>query len=222
MNRNLFFCLCVALYSTSLPPSLRAAEPANAADVRMREALRNTMLQLRDAQNQIAVLQAAQTEAEEKKKELAGQVEVLTRQSAADKDALRKSEEDLGTKVAEQIVEISRLQGSLDKWKVAYKEAVDAARAKEEQRARLASAGAVLQNRVDDQQARNAEMYKVAREILARYEKFGLGEAFLAREPFTGIARAKLDSLVQDYRDKLADQKIGPTAQKAPDQKPKP
>jgi hypothetical protein len=45
---------------------------------------------------------------------------------------------------------------------------------------------------------------------LTRYEKFGLGQALSAREPFTGITRVKLESQVQDYEDKIADQKVKP------------
>ena len=52
--------------------------------------------------------------------------------------------------------------------------------------------------------------YKTGSEILSRYENFGLGEAIVAREPFVGITRVKLQNLIQEYGDKLADQKIKP------------
>jgi hypothetical protein len=45
-------------------------------------------------------------------------------------------------------------------------------------------------------------------EILTRYEKFGLGEAIGAKEPFTGLTRVKLQELVQDYKDKLLNQTV--------------
>jgi hypothetical protein len=53
-------------------------------------------------------------------------------------------------------------------------------------------------------------LFKTANEILTRYEKFALGEALLAKEPFTGIARVKLESQVQDYQDKIADERVKP------------
>jgi hypothetical protein len=52
------------------------------------------------------------------------------------------------------------------------------------------------------------ELYKLGNEILTRYEKFGLGEALQAKEPFVGVSRVKLQALVQDYKDKLLDQAI--------------
>jgi hypothetical protein len=48
-------------------------------------------------------------------------------------------------------------------------------------------------------------MYQAGMEILDRYEKFGLGDAILAREPFTATQRVKFQNLVQDLSDKLTD-----------------
>jgi hypothetical protein len=45
---------------------------------------------------------------------------------------------------------------------------------------------------------------------LDRYEKFGLGDALTAREPFVGLTKVKFQNLVQDYQDKLSDQKVKP------------
>jgi hypothetical protein len=67
-----------------------------------------------------------------------------------------------------------------------------------------------LKNRGDDLRRRNNELFKLGNEILSRYEHFGLGTALTAREPFTGITKVKLQSLVQDYQDKLAEQKVKP------------
>jgi len=37
-----------------------------------------------------------------------------------------------------------------------------------------------------------------------------LGEAIGAKEPFVGTTRVKLETYVQDFQDKLTDQKIKP------------
>jgi hypothetical protein len=68
-----------------------------------------------------------------------------------------------------------------------------------------------LQDRkVADYQRKNDELFKVGSEILSKYEGFGLGTAIAAREPFTRNMRVKLETLVQDYGDKLVDNKIKP------------
>ena len=80
--------------------------------------------------------------------------------------------------------------------------------ATEAKRAGLAEADIKLQRIVDEQRTKNAAMFKTGMEVLDRYEKFGLGQALVAKEPFVGITRAKFQTLVQDYGDKLEDQRI--------------
>src|SRR5215469_5615918 len=192
-----------------------ALRPANAADqanpeTRLRELLRTTLLQLRAAENDKAALQAAQAESAAKVKELTAQVEALTKQSAADKDASDKAIADLKAKVADQDTELSQLKDALEKWKQGYAKAADIANAKEAERAKLASQVILLNRTVADRETKNAELFRIGNEILRRYERFGLGDALLSREPFVGLARVKLENQVQGYQDKLLDQRIKP------------
>jgi hypothetical protein len=66
----------------------------------------------------------------------------------------------------------------------------------------------VLQAKVRDHKSQNLELYRLASEILERYRSFSVGDALKAREPFTGITKARLESQVQDYRDKVEDARI--------------
>jgi chromosome segregation ATPase len=198
---------------------LRAADAPSPAETRMRESLRNTMLQLRTSETERATLQAAQAESEQKNTVLTAQVEALTKRLAADKEAADKSIAELKAIVDERDTEVVRLNESLEKWKASQKQATALANATEAQRARLAANVIVLERRVADQQTKNAAMFKIGNEILARYEKFGLGDALTAREPFVGITRVKFENLMQDYQDKLADEKIKPADDKVPEQK---
>ncbi len=184
-------CSLIGLTTGSL---LRAD---TASDAKLREALRNTMLQLRAAQNDRAALQASQAENEAKLKKLNTQVEQLTKRAT---EAEKAS--------AEQQTQLAKFKEALQKWEDAYKQAVDLANSKEVARAQLAGEVLDLKRRVADQQSRNAAIFRTANEILTRYERFGLGEALAAKEPFVGVTRVKLENLVQDYEDKLADEKI--------------
>jgi septal ring factor EnvC (AmiA/AmiB activator) len=208
MLRNLRFILPWLLISMLSSGTLRAADQANSPEERLRGLLRSTMLQLRDAQNQVATLQTAQTESEKEKKALSDRVDELTKQAAADKDSSTKTIADLNTKGADQNTSISQLKDALEKWKATYNQAVTVANTKEAQRARLESQVIVLQRRIDDAETKNLALYKIGKEVLGRYQKFGLGTAITAREPFVGITRVKLENLVQDYSDKLNDQTI--------------
>jgi len=206
---NLTGVCCAAAMLSSLAPV--AAEDGQAAvEAKLRDSLRSTMLQLRTAEGEKLALQAAKTEAEGKITKLSAELDKLTKQASAEKIAADKAMSETRKKLAAAEEESGRLRESLGKWQAGYSQLAEAAKAKEGERARLANQAAMLDRKVADQRARNAALFKLANEVLSRYEKFGLGDALKAREPFTGIARAKLQGLVQDYEDKLEEQRIKP------------
>jgi chromosome segregation ATPase len=206
------------------PATVLRAENAqpSAAETKLRESLRNTMLQLRTSENDKAVAQAALAEAEEKGKALTDQIEKVTKQMATDKSAADKAATELQIKIEEREKQIAELRDALSRSQGETKAVTTIANTKEAQRAKLEQQTIVLNRRVADQQTKNAGMFKVANEILARYEKFGLGDALSAREPFTGITRVKLQSLFEEYQDKLADERIKPVDTAAPETKSTP
>ena len=221
--RRKFPIILLCLFASFLANSkVRAADQANSPEERLRGMLRSTMLQLRDAQNQVATLQSAQTESEKAKKELGDRLDELTKQAAADKDAATKAIADFNAKVTDQNTLISQMKDALDKWKDAYNKAVELANTKEAQRAKFESQAIALQRRVEDDETKNLALYDLGKDILSRYEKFGLGTAITAREPFVGITKVKLQNLVQDYSDKLLDQTIKPGASVPPAPKASP
>lgn len=201
-----------------IPAGLSAAESKDAAaitEARMREALRATTLQLREAQNQVVSLQAEKAQVESEKVELKTQAESLNKQidrliaeAKADKAASEKAIAGLNGKVDDRDKRIGKLSEVLEKWKAAYNQAVIFGRGKEYERAKLEVENTNLERLVSDRENRNLELFKIGGEILKRYENFTLGEALTAREPFVGTTRVKMQGLVQDYADKLADQKL--------------
>ncbi len=193
-------------------PVLRAAETA--PDARLRENLRTTTVQLRDTQGQLATLQAAsqaaKDESDQKIKLLTKQVEELIKNARTDKDAADKALAALKAGAAMQAEEFARIKDELARTKAAGDAAAALAAAKETERARLEAANLVLERTVADREAKNLALFKTGNEILTRYEKFGLGEALAAKEPFVGTTRVRLENLVQGYQDKLLDQRAKP------------
>jgi chromosome segregation ATPase len=185
------------------------------AMTKMRQVLRDTMGQLRDAQNQVVTLQAAQAQSDQDKAALQAKVDALTAQlksvgdqAVADKTALQGKVDALTSQVTDQKGQIDRLNAGLKQWKDAYGQTAQLAATSEAARKQYAIQAAVLQRTVDDREAKNLALYKLGNEILTRYEKFGLGEALEAKEPFVGLSRVKLENLVQDYKNKLLDQAV--------------
>ncbi len=206
MNRFLPSLLVAGSLAFGLISPLTAAEGEN-AEARLREALRATMLQLRSAQSDLATAQAGQSTLTEENKTLAAQNDALKKQAVADHLESGKAIAALKEGNATQSADIAQLRDVLAKTKGAFEQAAASARAKEEERARLASELILAQRRADDLHTKNLALFKLGNEILVRYEKFGLGDALAAREPFAGLTRVKLENLVQDYADKLAEQR---------------
>ena len=190
-----------------------AAEAPNApnpAEAKLRDSLRATMLQLRTAESERATLQAEKATLEENVKALTEKMEALTKDGESREKVSQAAMDRLNKRLDNQSGEIARLQESLEKWKDSQKKAAALAEATEAKRARAAAEVVVLNRKVADHQAKNAAMFKLGNEILDRYEKFGLGTALTAREPFVGLTRVKFENLTQDFGDKLTGEKIKP------------
>jgi chromosome segregation ATPase len=182
------------------------AANASADDARLKETVRTLTLRLRSAETERNNLLSDKAQLEQEKKTLTAKVETLTKQAAANKEKL----DSLTAKASDQEKELLQTKESLGKWKAAYEQIAAGAQKSEAERSKLAQESIALKRKLEDLERKNLALFKVGNEILTRYEKFGLGEALAAREPFTGVTRAKLESLVQDYHDKLADQRIKP------------
>lgn len=206
LAKQLFPLAVTILVSAS---TIQAADQ-NSAEAKLRETLKNTMLQMRTIQGERDSLQIAKTQLDQEKASLEQKLTAATKQLVADKDASDKVIQELRDRVSSQSSDLTQLKDSLEKWKASQKEAVALVQKKEGERVALAQKAAELQRKVGDQQTRNVKMHEIATEILSRYEKFGLGTALTAREPFVGTMKVKLQNLVQDYQDALDGQRIKP------------
>ena len=193
--------------------TLSAQQPAaGSAEAKLREQLRATLVQLRAAETEKANLQASQAALEAQNKALAAELEAkkkehdtLVAESEAAQLQARKEIGELTSRLAEREADLTRHRTALEKWRLAHRQVTGVAQKKEEQRAAAAQKITELERTVADRERKNVELYKVGDEILTRYAKFGFGDALAAREPFTGLTRTKLESLVQDYKDRLLD-----------------
>lgn len=206
MNAKTFALLAALLCSAA--PLYAQAQQASAGELRLREQLKATMLQLRTAETERATLLAAQTERDAKIKKAEEQIAALTKQATDDKEAADKAALKLNEEIAARTADVARVTDLLAKSDATLKKTTELAKTREEQRAKLAAQTIQLQRTVADQRMKNGKMFETASEVLSRYEKFGLGTAITAREPFTGITRARLQSLVDEYDDKLSAQRI--------------
>ena len=200
--------LALLLLTLMASSSLHAADKMSPAEQKMRETIRNTMVQLRDANTKLATAQAAQADDEAKITDLQSQLDALTKKTTAQKKSDDQTIDDLKTKLMNDDLQINHLTESLARWKLGYAKLADYAKATEAKRADLASKIIQMDRLIAEQKAKNAEMYRLGMEVLDRYATFGLGTAIMAREPFVGITKVKFETLLQDYQNKLTDQTI--------------
>lgn len=220
MKQRIASLILLAGLMTGATHAAEEADPAMAVLKRMREQLRTVMIQQQKTEAERATLQAANVELENKLKTLDTKFKVLGKEKNAEKDAADKTIAELKAKVMEDEREKAQLQEALANWKAGHEKLKQAAMKVDAQRAELAARVILQDRKVADYQRKNDELFKVGSEILSKYEGFGLGTAIAAREPFTGNMRVKLETLVQDYGDKLVDSKIKPDGTPKPQAKP--
>jgi chromosome segregation ATPase len=194
--------------AAGLVVNLSAAEPA--ADDRMKAMLRDLTLQLRTAQSDLAAAQSAQAALVAEKKELTDKYELLKKQASAERGTLDRTVINLTAQAGELKGQVTKLSAGLAEAKAEGDKSALAARTTEEQRAKLAVEVAQMQQRLADREQKNLALFLLGNEILTRYQEFSLGNAIRAKEPFVGQTRTKLENLVQDYQDKLDDQRVKP------------
>jgi chromosome segregation ATPase len=170
---------------------------------RLREALRTTTGQLRQLEDQRAALQARATAAEQDRDRLRKQNETLRAQVKEAEQSYRQAVKDFNDRIAER-------DEALEKWKSAYAEAATVARAKDAERTKFESEAAALKTSNKACEAKNTQLVKVGNEIVTQYEAMNPFEKILDHEPAFGLKRVEHQNAVQDFRDKILDQKVKP------------
>jgi hypothetical protein len=167
------------------------------------------MLQLRTVEGERArldaELQALRVQSEKQIADLKLALAEAAKQANEDKLVSDQTIKQKSEALAVSEARAAALAASLDKWKASHAQVVDIARRKEAERVALKARTQELEHLVRDRERKNLVLYQTAKEILDRYESFGLGKAIAAREPFTGLAKVKLEEQVQDYRHQLDD-----------------
>lgn len=186
-----------------LPAALAEDDEQAQLEAKLREGLRNTMMQLREAQAKTAEMEAtsvrSQQEAEKLKKELAAlQAQMLDERNAAANQAA-----ELRAAVEQGRDRITFMETQVAKWEKDYAALVQKTRAAEADAAKAKARIGVLERTVAEQQVKNVEMKTIADEILDRYSRHSLGQTVLAREPFISVNRAKLQTIMQDLETRL-------------------
>jgi chromosome segregation ATPase len=167
---------------------------------RLREALRSATMQTRQLEDQRAASQAKLAEAEKEKAALKAQIDAAKLEARRLEKQHREAVDEFNQRLTER-------DETLEKWKSAYEEAANVARAKDAERAKFEGEATAYKASTKSCQARNVQLIKDGNEILKRYRSLTVGDAFVASEPLTGLGRVDTQNFLQDSTDKLLDQK---------------
>ncbi|WP_400770291.1 hypothetical protein [Methylosinus sporium] len=189
--------------AVSLAASMITGARADSEADRLREALRGAISQQRALEDQRAALQAKLAEAESERARLKDQVGAAKAEVKQVAKQNREAIEEFNRRIAER-------DETLEKWKAAYEEAADVARAKDAERAKFEAQTAAYKVNVKSCNAKNVELAKIGRELLERYEAANFVDLAAASEPLTGVRRVEIQNLLQDYNDKILDHKVKP------------
>lgn len=146
--------------------------------------------ELEDLKAQLGKASSAQSAAEQRARKLEGN----TRDSAAlqeSNDALSKAR--------------TQTQELVGKFRETAQQLKDVESDRSEVRSQLTLRERELKTCVD----RNAQLYIVTDEILGRMESRGSWQSLKDKEPFTQLSRTRLENLIEDYRYRVDELRIG-------------
>jgi len=186
-----------------------------AIEDKLRDALRHTTVDLRDAQDQAAAAQAALDAANKQKDLLQAQLDQANAKLAAQDQQAKQGPspkeqaamQQAAAMLAAAKAENAGLRQDLAKWRAAYEQAATIARGKD---AEARTTGATLKTTAQGFQAckaANVKLVATANDILHLYQSRDFRATLLGSyEPLLGYKRVELENIVQDYEDKIQDQ----------------
>ena len=204
----------------SLLVLLLGLTPAMAQDSvegRLREMLRRMTADLRAAQDSQAVLQATLDQEKQKNADLQKRIDDQTARAqsasaAASTQEVAHMQADLQTAQARA----ASLESSVRQVQDAYQQAVTVARAKDAEGRSASARAASAEHEAAACAAANTRLIAVANDILHLYQSQSFRSLLLGSyEPVLGLKKVELENTIQDYEDKILDQKYRPGQQAA-------
>ncbi len=199
MRLSPIFALTVTLLACVTSP---AAAQQSETD-RLRDALRSAIAQTRSLEDERASLQAKQAESERDR-------ERLRKEVATAKDQLKALQKEHVEAIETFNQRLAERDEAFDKWKVAYEEAADLARTKEAERGKADAEAKNFKANTKACASRNIKLVAIGKDLLDQLENVELGDQIVAREPLVGFRRVEVKNMLQDYQDKILEQKANP------------
>ena len=198
-----------------VPGLVSSQEPGAKQASRERELLRRAQAAQQQAEAVRTAAEDARVKLEAELKALQGREReaaaegVRTRQRAdgvrASLDAMTRERDALQKEKAALAERLAQTEGRLGGTSA---ELVEVSKARTELDGTLArerAARAELEDMHANCRLRNTQLRQVADELMSKYRTVGVWDALRRAEPFTGLRKAQVDNLLEEYRDRAAD-----------------
>jgi len=194
-------CLTVGLFL--LFTGIARADDTESETDRLRDALRAALQQQQALEDQRTTLEAQLTDMTRDRDRLSRNVDAAYAR-------IKTLQKDYNTAVTDFNKRLEERNQILEKWKSAYEDAADVARAKDAERAKFQGESEAYQAANKVCRAKNAQLVKVSSDILAGYRDINMWKVLAIREPMIGFVGVDHENRVQAYLDRILDQKVQP------------
>lgn len=177
------------------------------AEARLRDQLRQTTLDLRQAQDENSALKLKLEQA------TPAVPAAQPAAAAADQAKLRglAVQVQAGNARATALQrQLDEAQKSLEQWKQAYDQVVALAKARDAEAKKYQGLYGEADTRGKSCEADNVKLVQIGDELLERYKHKGVWSAMGDAEPLTGLHRVDMEKLAQDYHARIVDATVKP------------
>jgi chromosome segregation ATPase len=183
----------------------------DAKSTREREMLRRAQEALRQSQTDNSALAQGKADAEQKLRSADEQIATLRKASGSEQSSLRaklKAAGDAQADTARQLEEAKRQIAALTaQQRQTAGQLTNSESQLKQVRQDLDSSHAATASC----EAKNLKLYEYSQEVVNRYQKKGVWAALSQKEPVLGLGEVKTENVVQEYREKLDNQRISGT-----------
>jgi chromosome segregation ATPase len=170
---------------------------------RLREALRSAITQTRTLEDQRTALQARLVGSERDKAALKAEADAAKAEVKRIENEHREAVEEFNQRLADR-------DQTLEKWRTAYEEAANVARAKDAERAKFEGEANAYKASTKSCVAKNDMLLKAGRDLVQRYRAVTVDNGIAALEKVFQFRRVELQNELQETDDRFLDQKVKP------------
>ena len=200
MRASPMWCVLVALLF--VVPSVSAADGKTGREQMQVKRLQQSQRKLQQENTQLvqekATLDGQLKAAQSSLDEISSKVQIAsTRAAVLSKElrAIKTEKEALAAKLAETEIKLTETKETLNKSVLAGRQLDADLKQKTES--------------LSVCQVKNVKLHGYGVDLLDKYEKKGCGDVLLQADPFTQLKRVEIENLMEDYREKLDEQKLG-------------